>query len=414
MLDFLPAAEPRRSLMRSLMTAAVGATTWTAWGTPTQAWAQESCSALPQPVVIPGTTDVKPFLSRIAPKLGAAGGEEQMTVIYQAVGSCTAIEAILTDGSLNGTAIYWDADGVEQTCTLDEDAKGDLALSDVTVQTCTGEAIPEGFAEVSSMTQTFGFVVPPNSTQTAITAGEANVLFRYGGEEDHQVEPWIDPEFVIIRNPSSSTQLLIGLESGIPGTMWSANLTEDAGGSSAVIQRVAAENTTGNAEKTIGILSAQKYDEVRDEVKMLAFEAFGQDCLGAVYPDSRPTTFDKQNVRDGHYSIWGYLWSVAAVNAEGEPESAAAQRFIDFINGTATINGADPITDAALAGGIPECAMRVRRDFDGAPLQSYQPEEPCGCFYESVVTGDTTCGSCTNDEDCDDGMSCFFGYCEDN
>jgi hypothetical protein len=120
-----------------------------------------------------------------------------------------------------------------------------------------------------------------------------------------------------------------------------------------MISSVAAENATGNAEQTIGILSLQRYDGVRDQVKILAFESFGQECLGAVYPDSTPTAFDKQNVRDGHYTIWGYLWAVAAVDGGGAPSGLAAAQFIDFLTGTTPINDADPVGDAARVGAVP-------------------------------------------------------------
>jgi hypothetical protein len=338
-----------------------------------------------------------------------------MTIVYQAVGSCTAIDAVLADGDLQGTAVYWteDEDGlpVEHTCATESGTKADLALSDVNVSTCTGEERPDGFGEFSSMVQGFGFVVPPSSSQQAITATEGQFLFEYGGEEGNEVSPWTEPSSVVIRNPASSTQLLIGLEVGVPGTQWSSNLENDAGGSGGVIEQVAAQDSTGAADETIGILSLQRYDQVRDEVRMLAFEAFGQECLGAVYPDSTPNAFDKQNVRDGHYTIWGYLWSVAAVDDDDAVVGENAARLIDFIGGTEAINGADPIVDAALAGGIPACAMSVRRTEDGGPLEAFSPDDPCGCFFEQVVTEDTSCESCEDDDECESG-SCHFGFCE--
>jgi ABC-type phosphate transport system substrate-binding protein len=380
-----------------------------------QASAQTSCAELPNPVVIPGTTDVKPFLARVAHKLGAAEGDEQLTILYQAIGSCTAIESFVTETELQGTAVYWledeDGEAEELTCDLEPGTTAHLALSDVNVETCTGVTPPSDIGEFASMVQTFGFVVPHDSTQQAITALEAEYLFTYGGEAGKQVEPWTDPQFVFIRNPSASTQLLIGLESGVPGTQWSANLTMDTMGSGGMIEQVAAQNGTGNAEQTLGILSAQRYDGARDQLTMLAFEAVGQECLGAVYPDSAPTAFDKRNVRDGHYTIWGYLWAVAEVDDDGTPVSPQARQFIDFLTGSEPINGADPIADAALAGGIPSCAMMVQREYDGAPLQSFQPDESCGCFYEATVTGEAGCDSCEEDADCSEG-ACHFGYCE--
>jgi ABC-type phosphate transport system substrate-binding protein len=365
------------------------------------------CSSLTNVIYAPGTSDVKPFLSRIAPRLATAAGDDQVTIVYQSLGSCTALDYVLNGNDLSGTGVYWagplngDGTGVESSCTIPAGAKADLAFSDVTTQTCTGTDIPSGVGEFKSLVQAFGFVAPSNSSQQAITATEAYFLFKFGGETGRQVPPWIDPNFIAIRTPASSTQLLIGLAIGVLGTQWSANLTNIHSGSGGLISAVAAENGTGNADKTLGILSLQRYDSSRDQLKMLAFEAFNQVCLGAVFPDSTPTAFDKRNVRDGHYPIWGHLWTMTAVDGSDAPTNAAVGRIIDFISGTAVVNDADPIRDAALAGGIPECAMTVQRSYDGGPL---------GCYFESIV-GTTSCTACDDENPCAAG-TCRFGYCE--
>jgi hypothetical protein len=378
--------------------------------------AAQSCADLPSPLYVPGTTDVKPFLTRVAPRLATAAGDDQMTIVYQAIGSCTATDYVLGGDEIVGTAVYWTGEvvsgvPVEESCTLAAGTRADLALSDVTVRTCTGADIPAGIGEFPSMVQGFGLVVPQNSSQQAITAAEGYFLFKFGGEAGRQVPPWTDPAFIAIRTPAASTQLLIGLAVGVPGTMWSANLTNIHGGSSGVVSAVAAENATGNADRTLGVLSLQRYDENRDTLKMLAFESYGQSCLGAVYPDSTATALDKRNLRDGHYSIWGYLWAVAAVDGSGDPAGARARRFIEFLGGTEPINGADPIADTALAGAVPACAMEVSRAFDGAPLERHEPPEPCGCYFESVVTGASVCTACSEENPCSSGV-CRFGFCE--
>lgn len=368
------------------------------------------CDSLPNPVFVPGTTDVKPYLARIAPKLATA--EDPLSIVYVPVGSCTALDYVLDELPLGGTATYWPgAEGAEEACDLGADARADMAFSDVTVQTCTGAEPPADLGEYPSLVQGFGFVVPPNSSQTAITATEAYFLLKFGGEADRQVPPWTDPAFINIRTPASSTQLLIGLAAGILGTRWSPNLTTTHNGSSAVVAAVAAENTTGNAEATLGILSLQRYDQARDQLKMLAFEAFGQACLGALFPDATADSLDKRNIRDGHYPIWGYLWSVAAMGADGAPANPQAARLIDFIAGTEPINGADPVGDAARAGAIPPCAMSVRRAFDGAPLEAFEHPAPCGCAFESLATGASDCAACDDATPCDSG-TCRFGFCE--
>ena len=374
-----------------------------------------TCGDLPNAVFAPGTTDVKPYLARVAPKLATA--DAPLTLVYLPVGSCTALDYVLGDAELAGTAVYWpgdvDAEGspVEGTCEFAPGDRAHMAFSDVTVETCTGADAPADLGQFPSLVQGFGFVVPPASTQQAITATEAYFLFKFGGEAGKQVPPWTEPQFVHIRTPASSTQLLIGLAAGIRGTLWSANLTTTHNGSGALLAAVAAENSTGNAEKTVGILSLQRFDGSRDQVKMLAFEAFGQDCLGAVYPDSTPDSFDKRNLRDGHYPIWGSLWSIAPVDAGGAPAHAGAARLIDFIGGTEVINGADPVADAALSGAVPPCAMSVKRAFDGAPLEAFEPAAPCGCVYERIVTGQSACAACDEATPCAAGV-CRAGFCE--
>ena len=164
------------------------------------------------------------------------------------------------------------------------------------------------------------------------------------------------------------------------------------------------------AEQTLGILSLQRYDGARDQVKMLAFEAFGQSCLGAVWPDSDATAFDKRNLRDGHYPIWGYLWAIGA-GADGVMSDARAERFAAFLAGSTPINGADPVIDAAAAGAVPACAMQVRRAYDGAPLEAFEHPTPCGCAFEYQVAVATSCAACDDATPCAEG-TCRFGFCE--
>ncbi len=66
----------------------------------------------------------------------------------------------------------------------------------------------------------------------------------------------------------------------------------------------AASDPTG-ATAAIGLLSADITDTNRTKVHELAFQDVGQTC--GYYPDSTDNAVDKQNVRDGHYSLWGPL-----------------------------------------------------------------------------------------------------------
>jgi hypothetical protein len=56
--------------------------------------------------------------------------------------------------------------------------------------------------------------------------------------------------------------------------------------------------------------------------------------------------------------------------------------------------------------------MKVKRDFDGGNLSLFDPDEPCGCYFEkNVPSGSTTCTVCTDNGPCGTGK-CRHGYCE--
>ena len=378
------------------------------------AFAQDGgdCSALPSPLYVPGTTVARPFFARIAPRL--AEGDGGYTLVYQGKGSCAALSQVTPGGPMTGTASYWargaDGGSVERTFALSPNGvTPDFGVGDVSIQTCTGAAAPVGFNGFSSFVEAFGFIVPPNSTQTAITAEEAYFIFKFGAQPSRTVPPWTDPNVIVIRNPSSSTQLTVGANIGVPGTLWSPALVNQNAGGGNVLTKVAAENTTGNAEKTLGILATDAWDPARDRVRMLAFQAFNQSCLGAVLPDTSLTSFDKRNVRDGHYPIWGNFWAYTAVDSTGQPVNANVKRLIAFFAGE-PLNGADPIVDVARTGNVPVCAMKVSRAYDGAPLTPFAPAAPCGCFFDSLVST-TSCTACPAGT-CATGV-CRRGFCEE-
>jgi hypothetical protein len=86
-----------------------------------------------------------------------------------------------------------------------------------------------------------------------------------------------------------------------------------------------------SAESTIGILGSDFYDAHRDVLKSLAFQAFHQN--GAYFADSTATSFDKRNVRNGHYINFGYLHLIAKVDAQGVPSTTQSKRFVDWVTG---------------------------------------------------------------------------------
>jgi len=379
------------------------------------------CTTLPNPVYFPATTLLESLLEELSPQLAdpALMGDDAMTIVHFPLSSCIAYDVQREQMPVSGTAIYYTADGEQGSCTMPNDSEvlSDLSAMDVGGATCLGgETPPDDLLEVPSYVETLGFVVPNNSSQSAITATEAYYLLKFGGEEGREVEPWTDPNFVLVRNPGSSTQLTIGANVGISGTMWNGSLRGHQG-SSDVRDAVISENATGNAEAVIGILNSSKWEAAADDMRVLAFQPFNG-CLGALFPDSTSTSRDKRNVRDGHYPIWTNLRFILRVDGSGTavsdngPEAAArAQLFVDLMNGATEIEGVGVAEAVIGVGNVPSCAMHVAREVDGGVIASFEHPAPCDCFFleeNGVASG---CDTCSSDDECGDG-ACRFGYCE--
>jgi len=379
------------------------------------------CTSLPNPVYFPATTLLESLLAELSPQLADPDvmGDDAMTIVHFPLSSCITYDIQREQMPVTGTAIFYTADGQQGSCNMPSDVeiRSDLSAMDVGGATCLGgETPPADMLEVPSYVETLGFVVPRNSTQTAITATEAYYVLKFGGEEGRQVEPWTDPNFVLVRNPGSSTQLTIGANAGIAGTMWNGALRGHQG-SSDVRDAVIAENTTGNAERVLGILNSSKWEAAADDMRVLAFQPFNG-CLGALYPDSTSTSRDKRNVRDGHYPIWTNLRFVLrvddagnTVSDNGDEAAARADLFVDLMTGATEIEGVTVAESVIGVGNVPSCAMHVGREVDGGPISSFEHPAPCDCFFleqNGVASG---CDTCTDSSECGGG-ECRFGYCE--
>lgn len=134
------------------------------------------CSSLPDPIVVSGSSAVGPFIQEMGKVLAGT-----TTLIYQAQGSCTGVNAIVANAPITGTATYYDSTGTALSCDLA--AAGtpvDVGMSDVFVESCTGQTAPAGVGQFSGPVEAMLFVVPKASQQTAITAEEAFFVFGYG------------------------------------------------------------------------------------------------------------------------------------------------------------------------------------------------------------------------------------------
>jgi hypothetical protein len=354
------------------------------------------------------------LLSKLAPLILATG----YTPVYQVTNSCTGVASVLgTDHTIEdpvpgGTgkfAQYYQLDGTAEACLLGPSgANVDVGESDIFSSTCTGYGAPgAGVAEYLGPVQAMTFVVPGVSTQQTISAEAARAVFGMGGDDDAGA-PWTNPLLYFVRNQSTGTQQMIGRAINVPpSAFWGI----DRGSAAAVDAdlRVITDPTLAN--QAIGIISADYYDADRANLKALAFEAPDQEC--AYLPDSTPFTKDKQNVRDGHYPIWGPIHFFAAVS-NGIPVSAAASSFVSAV---AVPNVAQQLLDAFIGSSlVPSCAMAVQRASELGPLSTFSPPFQCGCYFDASVNGvaDTGCTKCNTSNDCSDPQrpACNLGYCE--
>jgi hypothetical protein len=359
----------------------------------------QDCSTLPNPLYLQVGDTQEPLMKQLGRRL-RENAAFPVTIIYKTSGSCTNIDAIYNGTKLTTNPSYvpsiaedpaWDPSMPSPTCVIDPaGATIDVANSALFIDACTQAPMPAGLAAFTGPVQPYLFIVPEASTQDAITAEEAYFVFGFGAAG--MAEPWTDESFYFIRTTTKSTLLSIA-----------ANIGE-------VLNAVA---TSVEPERTIGIMGAEIYDGNRDVVNALAFRAFGQRY--AYFPDSTRSSFDKKNVRDGHYTIWSPTVYIAPVDAQGQPVNPRAKYVIDMILSKAVTPepNFEPL-DILVSGVklVPDCAMRVQRQTEGGPLSLYDPPEPCGCYFDAQLgTPAESCTTCSSSADCGAGV-CRHGYCE--
>ncbi len=376
--------------------------------------AAPACSSLPNPLVIESGDTQEPLLKALGQKL-RNGASAPMSVLYFLTGSCTLIDDMVSGRSLTVNLNYipstledptWTTKSPSPTCTMDV-AGGmpvDIAISATFVSSCTQAALPTGLGAINGPIQSYAFIVPKASAQQVIVAEEAYFTFGFGNAG--QVSPWSDEQFLFIRPSTKSTILTIAAAIGVPAAKWKG---QRKNASTEVLNLVA---TSTNPDKTIGIIGSEVYDANRSEVTELAYRAYQQ--RHAYLPDSSVASFDKRNLRDGHYTMWAPTVYLTAVDGSSVPTKPNARSFISLVLGdpTPSIPDIDGLGVVVSKGLVPDCAMKVKRDFEGADLSLYSPAQPCGCYYEATVPqGATSCTKCTDDAACGGGK-CRHGYCE--
>jgi hypothetical protein len=362
------------------------------------------CKDLPSPIYGIGGSAQKPLFAKVGKALTNAAPPE--TFIYQAPGACLGPNAIISGTKLTGTASYWDAAGTEQQCNLPLVGQtADIGASGVFATECPGiVALPADVGDFIGPVQSFTFIVPKASSQTVISAAAA--YFAYGFGAQGQAAPWTDETQLIKRDPNSAAAIIIALGIKVP--------VEKLKGVDALSNGNTVTLVSGSPspEAAIGFVSGEIAEANAAKVNVLAFQAYDQTC--GYWPSSTSTSFDKINVRDGHYALWAPSHFFAKIGANGQPTSDAAKRIIGYFNGSvAPPPGVDVQKITIQAGAIPDCAMRVKRTEDLGPLASYAPPLTCGCYFDAIATGQSSCQACASDGECGAANpKCRYGYCE--
>ncbi len=383
-----------------------------------------TCASLTNPVYVTGSSAFEATLEAFAVKLSSTSETTPMTVIDLRPGSCAGVNTIATNTDLTGTANYYTLDSsnkfVRNSCTLPTSGqKADVAVSDVFYGSCGTAAPatqPATLKDFPGPAQAIEFIVPKANTATVyITAAEAQDIYGCGSVAG--VSTFTQANGIFCRDANSGTQITLADNIGLPPSVPAPPICVSVSGT--MMPTSVAGYTTPNA--AIGMLSADNYDLNRSTLNALAFQAAGQ--TKAFYTDSTSSSRDRQNVRDGHYPVWGYEHLFAYVDTTGKPASANAARLINVINGvTADSAVGDYVTLEATAGTIPVCAMGVKKT-DDLPGYMTQVTPTCSCAFVKAATGTapTGCVPCGGGSDggvdaaaggCTGGKACHSGYCE--
>lgn len=374
-------------------------------------------------VVQAGDTQ-EPMLRAMSQKLRNSAAQ-QTSLLYTTTGTCTIIANMYNADPAkrvivaNATLTYapstvenpgWDSTQAPSQCIVNPAVWPtgipiDIGIGATYTSSCTANPPPADIGVFPGPIAGYGFIVPKASSQQSLTAQQGYFVFGFGNTG--QATPWVDEHYIFTRTATKSTALTLTAALGI------SPVTKLRGtpfnGSTEVLNSVAQST---NPEKTIGLMGTEIYDVNRDKVTELAFQGYGQRY--AYLPDSSKTSFDKKNLRDGHYTPWASTSYLMAVDSGTKlPTNKTAQLFFDLVVGNKALADVDGLATVIAKGQVPACAMNVTRDpVDGAPLKGFSPPAPCGCFFDAKVPGGkSSCTACVDNTPCGAGQ-CRHNFCE--
>jgi hypothetical protein len=400
--------------MRTLVTLFAAAAVAAAAAAPARA-ADCDTLGLPNPVYLQ-IGDTQQPLIKILGRALRDNTPRPITLIYITSDSCTNIAATRGKTPVKVTMSYvpstlenagWKPSDPPLTCSPPGGAVvPDIFNSNVFIGACDPAPMPDTVATVEGAAQAYVLAVPKASSQTVITAEEAYFLFGFGATKG-AMAPWLDSTEIYVRNITASTLLAWAYNVNVlPAIKFKGNVLSK---STDVVREL---KNAPDPEAAIGILGDEVLEANSTSLNALAFRAFGQ--YHAYWPGSTATSQDKQNIRDGHYTVWSptvYMYYVQA--GTQTPASADAKYVVDLIAGRAASPAPafDPAGFVVDVGLVPLCAMKVTRSVEGGQLSLYDPAEPCGCYFDSRVGKTPACAACDSTTPCASG-TCRHGYCE--
>ena len=411
----------------------------TAPGLPLDGGPTETCydpARRPNVVFLNGSTNFTPFIRAMTPLLAESG----FVIVWQPTSSCTGVDTVFNPDparrvmrnpttTAQSYASYYTVETLPNgvPCLLGGSPAAaalalpsgqepvDLGQSDIFATSCptTSAASPfdqyepeqGAYAAVRHFlgpVQSMAFVVPFGSSQRVISAEAARLVFGLGGTA-RPVAPWTDPAYLWVRSATTGTNGIISRGIDVPPTAWWGVDLRSAPNLVSQLKTV----STGEAEKTIGTLSIDFADREKDNLHILYFQPRG--ALAGFLPDLKPFTRDKENVRDGHYPLWGPIHLYARQQAGDLTAGARA-----FVSQFSVVHPDQKLLDATIdTGNVPTCAMKVSRDTEMGPLHPFESSFQCHCYYEKKLNGGTGCAACTGPAECPaERPACNLGYCE--
>ena len=299
----------------------------------------------PNPIYLTGSSAFEPVIQAMANQLNSrTAGAGKVTLIYQTGGnSCGGVAAVRDQSNLTGSAHYYttaSGAGGQLTCTLDTaPPKADVGISDVFYETCGFGTRPATVADYSGPAQAMLFVVPFAATgaPNSITAKEAANVWGCGMRG--MISPWLIESAIQQPSATSGTQNIIARSINVLASSFHGTLNSTGGNLVTTLTNMNPAVTIADPNTAIGFLAADAFDTQRAKMHALAFRGLEQ--TQAYYADSAADTFDKRNVRDGHYLAWGYEHLIVKLDATTNKSSAAAQNFVDWVmNNTTTADNA--------------------------------------------------------------------------